>query len=344
MAMDGRSNVHNEPILELTLSVDGNIYIIDCVDTAESRHTADYLVKIAGNIYIIDCVDTAESRHTADYLVKIAENNAEKVKKKFGCTVRSFVTDNAANMAKMKKKLGKGEEIITYGCSAHLLNLLSQDMQIKNIKEHITEIIKYFWNHHIPGSLYKAAGETMLVMPAETRWNTIADSIESYLKNWEILVKVCRDNNEEVDQKIIKKVNDKALKRATEDYFKRMKPIAVALDCVQRETTLISDAVEIWSKLKDDMKDYLTDKKDMDNFEKRISVALTPAHFLSNMINPRYQGRRLTPEQRDVAEKYVCECFPEFLPIMSFRGRTQSFKDFYFAKDVLEILTISMVA
>ena len=240
----------------------------------------------------------------------------------------------------MGKELGKGEEIITYGCSAHLLSLLSQELQIKNIKEHITEIIKYFRNHHIPGSLYKAAGGTMLVMPAETRWNTIADSIESYLKNWEILVKVCKDNSEEVDQKIIKKVYDKALKRATEDYFERMKPIAVALDCVQRETTLISDAVEIWLKLKEDMKDYLTDKKDMDNFEKRINVALTPAHFLSNMIDPRYQGRRLTPEQRDVAEKYVCECFPEFLPIlMSFRGRTQPFKDFYFAKDVLETLS-----
>ena len=283
MAMDGWSNVHNEPILALTLSVDGNIYINDCVDTAESRHTADYLVKIA-------------------------ENNAEKV--------GNFVTDNAANMAKMRKELGKGEEIITYGCSAHLLNLLSQDMQIKNIKEHITEIIKYFWNHHIPGSLYKAAGGTMLLMPAETRWNTIADSIESYLKNWEILVKVCKDNSEEIGQKIIKKVNDKALKRATEDHFERMKPIAVALDCIQRETTLISDAVEIWLKLKDDMKDLLTDKKEMDNFEKRISVALTPDHFLSNMIDPRYQGRRLTPEQRDVAEKYVCECFPEFLPMV----------------------------
>ena len=57
MAMDRWSNVHNEPILVLTLSVDGNIYIIDCVDTAESRHTAEYLVKIA-------------------------ENNAEKVKKR----------------------------------------------------------------------------------------------------------------------------------------------------------------------------------------------------------------------------------------------------------------------
>lgn len=92
-------------------------------------------LSVDGNIYIIDCVDPAESRHTVDYLVIIVEFNAEKVKEKFGCTVRSFVTDTAANMADIKKDLGKGEEIITYGCSANLLNLLSQDMQIRNIKK-----------------------------------------------------------------------------------------------------------------------------------------------------------------------------------------------------------------
>lgn len=315
MAMDGWSNIHNEPILALTLSVNGKVYIIDCIDTADSKHTADYLMKI------VEC-------------------NAEKAKEKFGCTVKSFVTDNAANMSKMRKELGKGDNIITYGCSAHLLNLLSQDMQIKNIKEHITEIIKYFRNHHIPGSLYKQAGGAMLVLPAETRWNTLVNSMESYLKNWEILVKVCREFSEEVDQKIINKVNDKGLKRTAEDYLDRMKPIAVALDSIQRETTLISDAVEIWLKLKDDMKDYLTDKKDMDNFDRRIRLALTPAHYLSNMIDPRYQGRRLTREQRDVAENYVSESFPHFLPtLMSFRGRSEPFQDFYFSKNVSESIS-----
>lgn len=147
----------------------------------------------------------------------------------------------------------------------------------------------------------------MLVMPAKTSWNTIADSIKSYVKNWEILVKVCNYNNEEVDQNIIKKVKNKTLKRTTEDYLEKVNPIAVALDCVQRETTLISDAVEIWVKLNDDMKEYLTDNKDMDNFEMRISVVLTPAHFISNMIDPRYQGRRLTPEHTvEMLQKSMC--------------------------------------
>lgn len=157
MAMDGWSNVHNEPIVCISLTTSDNIYLIDSIDT--------------------------ESRHTSDYLLELAESATKKCEEKFGCTVRSFVTDNAANMAKMRRMLEKKDRsIIAYGCSAHLLNLLSQDMQVKNIKEHITEIIKYFRNHHIPGSLYKQGGGTMLVMPSDTRWNTVADSIESYLK------------------------------------------------------------------------------------------------------------------------------------------------------------------
>lgn len=67
----------------------------------------------------------------------------------------------------------------------------------------------------------------------------------------------------------------------------------------------------------------------MDNFENRISVAPMPAHFLSNVIDSRYLGRWLIPKQRDVAEKYVCKCFPEYLPIlMFFNGKSELFKDF----------------
>ncbi|XP_045110374.1 uncharacterized protein LOC123504116 [Portunus trituberculatus] len=316
MAMDGWSNAHNDPVLVLSLLVDGKMYLIDCVDTKESRYTTDCLVEIA-------------------------EINAKKVKETFGCTVRSFVTDDYdVNMAEMRKKLVNGENILIYGCSAHLLNLLLQEMQIRTMKEDITEIIQYFLNHHIPRSLYKAAGGTLLVMPVETQWNIIADSIESYLKNWEILVKVCKDNSKVLDQEIIRKINDRTLKRTVKDYLERMKPIAVALNSVQRETTLISDAVEIWLKLKDDIKEYLTDEKDMNNFERIISVALTPAHFLSNMIDPRYQGRRLTSEQKDVAEMYVFVYFPMFLTkLMAFRGKTQPFKDYYFTKNVVETMS-----
>lgn len=136
-----------------------------------------------GKVYLVNTVDT-HSRHTAEHLLEIVETTAEKCEKSYGCAVKSFVTDNAANMAKMRRDLGKKDKkLVAYGCSAHFLNLLAQDLQVKYIKEHITQNIKYFRNHHIPGCLYKEAGGKMLVIPAETRWNTMADSIQSYLQN-----------------------------------------------------------------------------------------------------------------------------------------------------------------
>lgn len=67
MAMDGWSNVHNEPIVWLTLTVDSNTYLIDYINT--------------------------ESRHTSEYLLELDESAARKCEEKSKCTVRSFVAD-----------------------------------------------------------------------------------------------------------------------------------------------------------------------------------------------------------------------------------------------------------
>lgn len=146
------------------------------------------------------------------------------------------------------------------------------------------------------------------MMPSDTRWNTMADSYESYLKNLKILVKVCKEKGDEVDQKIVKLM--------TRQYKGFQKIIWRGLSRLLWQWIVSrgkSDAVEIWLKLKADIKDYLTDRKDMGIFEKRISVALTPAHFLANVRDPRYQGNCLNPRQRNNAEKYV-SVFQIFFP------------------------------
>ena len=68
---------------------------------------------------VINSFDTTEKSHTSDYLTKLAARSIKKCHKEYGCTVRSFVTDNAANMVKMKNELGMTEsleacDIITY--------------------------------------------------------------------------------------------------------------------------------------------------------------------------------------------------------------------------------------
>lgn len=126
-----------------------------------------------------------------------------------------------------------------------------------------------------------------------------------------------------------------------EYYLERLKPIAVALDRIQREGTLISETVYIWKSLKEELDDSISDKKEKDMFEKkkkkRIKLALTPAHYLAYILDPRYQGKDLHSEEKDAAEKFLCEAVPDFLPVMMlFCGKSKPFKEHYFSESVIK--------
>ncbi|XP_050707111.1 uncharacterized protein LOC126992417 [Eriocheir sinensis] len=73
--------------------------------------------------------------HTHRITLGIAKSSIETAEHKYKCKVCSFVTDNAANVVKMKSELLKDDEynLISYGCSAHILNLLAKDLEIGNI-------------------------------------------------------------------------------------------------------------------------------------------------------------------------------------------------------------------
>lgn len=92
-------------------------------------------------VHLCDTIDTKDNSHTAEYLLNLAVTSIKSCQK-HGCRVRSFVTDNAANTRKMREQLAKCEElgmpdIITYGRSAHILNLLAHDIEIPGIKGQI---------------------------------------------------------------------------------------------------------------------------------------------------------------------------------------------------------------
>jgi len=112
ISLDGWSNVHNEPVICAT------------VTSTDSE------------IFLVDTVDTSGNSHTSDYLVEVAVRSIQKCEKQFGCSVQSVVTDNAANVAKMREELQKRDDIdvITYGCSAHLMNLLAKIWRFQTLK------------------------------------------------------------------------------------------------------------------------------------------------------------------------------------------------------------------
>ena len=129
MAMDGWSNVHNEPVV--------------CVSvTTES-----------GDTYVTETIDTSGVPHTSSNLKDMAQSAIKKAENQYGCRVGSFVTDNAANMTAMRRALkSEDDDVITLGCGAHILNLLAKDLEIANVHKHIVKIAKYFRNKHLPAA------------------------------------------------------------------------------------------------------------------------------------------------------------------------------------------------
>ena len=192
MSIDGWSNIHNEPVICATLTTeDGRALLYETIDTSGKPHTSTYLTDL-----VCDLISSCQT--------------------KFQCQVRSFVTDNAANMTAMRRtwKERTNSEVITYGCSSHLLNLLCKDLQVQDVKEHIVQIVKYFRNNHMAKAKFSAAGGKGLVLPSDVRWNSVADCLEAYVTQWDIILKICEDNSKDIDSAIFKKVSNIGLKHA----------------------------------------------------------------------------------------------------------------------------------
>ena len=314
MAIDGWSNIHNEPIV--------------CASITDHN----------GFSIISETIDTSGNQHNADYLEKISNEAIISAQEKYSVKIGSFVTDNAANMVKMRKNVKNNDTfLISYGCSAHYLNLLAKDLNIDGVKPHIVAVMKYFRNCHLPGAWYRAAGGKKLVMPQDVRWNSLADCIDSYITNWPILLSVCEQHHSEINSAIKSKVENISLKRNAEDYLNILKPVSKALDLVQRDSCLISECVEVWKKLGEDLSSQPSNI--LDAYNSRRQQAITPIHFLANIIDPKYQGSSLTEHDNDKAMEYKNNqnnC-PEFLPnIINMSTKSEPFKKYLFDPEVIK--------
>ena len=61
------------------------------------------------------------------------------------------------------------------------------------------------------------------------------------------------EHHDSFDVIVSRKLQNLSIKRNVEDYLKRMKPIAISLDKVQSDSCKLSEAVEVWKRLSEDM-------------------------------------------------------------------------------------------
>ncbi|XP_073506891.1 uncharacterized protein [Phyllobates terribilis] len=241
----------------------------------------------------------------------------------------------------LEEQGGNTKLLITYGCSAHLLHLLAKDLSVPEIKANVVEIAKYFRNNHFAAAALKRMGGTKLTLPQNVRWNSVVDCFEQYIKNWPILMTL-KKMKIKIDGTVTAKILNIGLKRNVEHMLSFLKPISQALNKIQKNSCFIADAVEIWKELSEHLKTELhMDRIKLQAVNKRMGQALTPAHFLANIVNIQYQGQNLSAEEEELAMTWVSSNHPSLMPtIINFRAKGGTIQEIYmFAEDILRKVT-----
>jgi len=322
LIQDGWSTIHNDPV------------IANCISDGK-------------NVYFLSAIDTEVNQKTTDYCIKLAEEAITKCESMYGCSVKSFVSDNEAKMVKLRKELQQkyssgSNFFISYGCAAHYLNLLGSDIsKIKNnslITGYVIEVSKYFRNHHIAKGLLNSYCGLMPQLPNETRWNSTINCLETYVRNKDIFLKIIDENEERLDSSITNIINNIGLYKEIKQLIIQLKPISISLDALQRDSANIADATkEFLSLLKsEELKMYTK------LILKRFNDCITPAHILSFMLHPKYMGKGLNADQEETARQWVNEIDENFLPlIVLFSIKASPFPKTYFGESVVENLSPS---
>ncbi|CAH0561717.1 unnamed protein product [Brassicogethes aeneus] len=226
LILDGWSNTSNDAII------------------ASSIHTGH-------GVYLIDAEDAGTKKKTSEYCVEVANRAIDLIKELYGKTVFACCTDNENKMKRMKQILSETKGIVTYGCSAHYMNLLYKDIIPTNLTKHIIELQKFFRNHHQPHGWLKEKGGAMPQIPNETRWNSYEDCLKTFISNYHLYNQIRSEHLEDFKSyaNINAILNNVALYSEAVELEKQLSILSTSLDKMQSDQSFLTDAVVCWNNL-----------------------------------------------------------------------------------------------
>ncbi|CAI6375915.1 unnamed protein product [Macrosiphum euphorbiae] len=125
------------------------------------------------------------------------------------------------------------------------------------------------------------------------------------------------------------------MKRNAEDNFKKLKMISISLDKIQNDFCTLSEAIDVWKDLLDFFEKNC-DSSEIEKLKDRYDMAVTPPHFLANMLGPKYNGTRLSEDESDSALQYVYSYHPNVLAeIINYQAQCATFKPYLFNSDTV---------
>uniref|UniRef100_A0A6P7G723 Uncharacterized protein LOC114338410 isoform X2 n=2 Tax=Diabrotica virgifera virgifera TaxID=50390 RepID=A0A6P7G723_DIAVI len=184
LMVDGWSNIRNEAVLNFVVTTP-KPFLFKIMPTGTAPHTAEYMAKTLGAV--------------------IREIGPRKV---FG-----IVTDNAANMKAAWALIENDfdNNIFTYGCFAHSLNLIFTDLKnltsLKSFTAEAVALTKAIRQSHILSAWVKEKQNELkiscsLKLPVPTRWGSLVLCLQSLLANKQIIKRMA--TNEEVEKSVSK--------------------------------------------------------------------------------------------------------------------------------------------
>lgn len=125
------------------------------------------------------------------------------------------------------------------------------------------------------------------------------------------------------------------LKIKAMDYLEKLKVISVALNKIQRDCYTIGEATEIWIEIINHFKlqqnNFL--ESDLNCVLQRFQMAMTPAHYLANLLDHRFRGFQLSQEQLDEAMEWSI-CITLQPDVMSYQAKSSPFKNYLFFLEI----------
>ncbi|KAF2884886.1 hypothetical protein ILUMI_21305 [Ignelater luminosus] len=237
-------------------------------------------------------VSTEEHRHTGQYVAE----QIEAVFTDIGINkVIACCTDNAANMKKtwdLLREKYTDKPISFYGCAAHTLNLLVNDITKLNTTDILINsakaIIKVIKSKSVLTSAFfnlqrgkQEPRKCVFKLPVATRWASTVLSFESLLKNKNIL-KALAINDEYQD--LIEKRNKTNI--LDDDIFwKRIESFLKILQPLKKWITVLESDEYLSSSEQD---------KILEAVQARRKMRLKPIHFSANILHPKLKGKHLS--------------------------------------------------
>lgn len=125
-------------------------------------------------------------------------------------------------------------DIITFGCNAHLLNLVGKKFNPEDLADRIVKVQKYFRSHDLPAAMLKKLRGTRPVIPGDTRWNSWLDCFRSYVSNQAKYLEISRNPECKMTIELVETLQDVSVFQGLKGAISRLEPIAISLDKVTK--------------------------------------------------------------------------------------------------------------